>query len=458
VATLSTINGRRIVQVVVRDHRRTVSLGRVVSERDARETAKRIQQLADAVNLALPVPLDVARWANGVHERLHRKLVKTGLVAARLPQESTKLGDYFDAYEKRRTDWKPSTRENWQQVANVAVGYFGRDRDLTTITRGEAKDWRRALEARYAGATVVMHVKKLRQLFADAVDRKLATENPFLSVAGGSQSNPARMYYVPRPVIQSVIEQCPDAQWRLLFALARYAGLRIPSEIKGMLWSDIDWSRDRFTVRSSKTEHHPGRATRVVPIFPELMKYLLEAQGASDGEESYVFPRMRIHENLSTQAQRIIEAAGVPTWPKMWQNLRSSCETDLAATQPLHLACTWIGNSTGIAMKHYLQVTDADFRRAAKVQASVTPEAQTVTGQQGAGNDEIIEKLRALLASLPPRGAEEIANTADSLQAAHRCLQDALHSADSYAANFRQKLIQNLQHAVEQAKARGGRR
>jgi hypothetical protein len=31
------------------------------------------------------------------------------------------------------------------------------------------------------------------------------------------------------------------------------------------------------------------------------------------------------------------------------------------------LATSWLGNATRIALKHYLQVTDADFERAAEV-------------------------------------------------------------------------------------------
>jgi hypothetical protein len=62
---------------------------------------------------------------------------------------------------------------------------------------------------------------------------------------------------------------------------------------------------------------------------------------------------------------RIIRGAGLVPWPKLFQNLRASRETELAAEFPLHVVCAWIGNSAAIAQKHYLQVTDADFERAA---------------------------------------------------------------------------------------------
>ncbi len=47
------------------------------------------------------------------------------------------------------------------------------------------------------------------------------------------------------------------------------------------------------------------------------------------------------------------------------ENLRASRETELAAEYPLHVVCSWIGNSALVAQKHYFKVTDADFERAA---------------------------------------------------------------------------------------------
>ena len=52
------------------------------------------------------------------------------------------------------------------------------------------------------------------------------------------------------------------------------------------------------------------------------------------------------------------------TWPHL--AARPSRETELAAEHPLHVVCAWIGNTTSIAAAHYLQVTDADFERAAR--------------------------------------------------------------------------------------------
>ncbi len=69
--------------------------------------------------------------------------------------------------------------------------------------------------------------------------------------------------------------------------------------------------------------------------------------------------------NLRTQLTRIIENAGLEPWPKLWQNMRASRATELAAEYPAHVAAAWLGHSTAVADRHYWRVTDADFERAA---------------------------------------------------------------------------------------------
>ncbi|MBI1314502.1 hypothetical protein GC176_24685 [bacterium] len=73
--------------------------------------------------------------------------------------------------------------------------------------------------------------------------------------------------------------------------------------------------------------------------------------------------------NLRTHLERIIHRAGLKPWPKLFQNLRSTRETELAEDFPLHVVCAWIGNSQPVAAKHYLQVTGEHFERAAGVQS-----------------------------------------------------------------------------------------
>ena len=75
--------------------------------------------------------------------------------------------------------------------------------------------------------------------------------------------------------IERVMDKAPDDGWKLLIALGRYGGLRIPSEVVGLKISDIDLERGRITIASPKTEKQ-GKSKRVIPLWPEL-RPLIEA-------------------------------------------------------------------------------------------------------------------------------------------------------------------------------------
>ena len=138
-------------------------------------------------------------------------------------------------------------------------------------------------------------------------------------------------------------------------------------------------------VRSPKTEHHKGHESRLVPLFPELVPYLREAfEQASPGTE-YVITRYRNPKcNLRSQFERIIIKSGLKPWPKLFQNLRSTRETELVEKWPEHVVCAWIGNSKAVAREHYLQVTDEHFEQAAKIFTGDSKAAQNAAQQMSA--------------------------------------------------------------------------
>ena len=169
---------------------------------------------------------------------------------------------------------------------------------------------------------------------------------------------------------------CSDPQWKLLIALARWGGLRIPSEALALTWRDVDFDGKRFIVRASKTEHHEDGGVRVVPMFPELVDLF---QTVFDNEAHkgtvHVITRYRTAAvNLRTQFQRYIEKAGVKPWPKLWQNLRASRATELADKFPSHVCAAWLGHTERIADAFYRQVTDEHFTRA--ISAAQNPAQQ----------------------------------------------------------------------------------
>lgn len=80
--------------------------------------------------------------------------------------------------------------------------------------------------------------------------------------------------------------------------------------------------------------------------------------------------------NLRTRFEKIILKAELTPWPKFFQNLRSTRQTELSIQGfAPHIVCAWIGNTEAVANKHYLQVPDSEFERAAagRLRDEITP-------------------------------------------------------------------------------------
>jgi len=412
-------NGGRVIQFSGADkRRRSVRLGKMPM-RTAEAIKVRIERLVGASLTGFAVDDETSRWLAGLDDKLADKLARCGLVQERDTASGT-LGEFLDNYIVGREGLKPNTVRNHRTTQRFLVEHFGSGRALRTITPGDADGWKENLIGKgLSGATIGREVKRARQFFRMAVRNRLIAENPFADVKAPPQVNTSRYYFVTRTEADKVLESCPDAQWRLLFALGRYGGLRCPSEHLALRWSDIDWEHDRMTVQSPKTEHNPGGESRVVPIFPELRPHLEAAWELAEPGSVFVISRYRdASANLRTGLQRIIRRAGLKPWPKLWANLRSTRETELAERFPIHVVCAWIGNSQAVAAKHYLQVTDEHYRSALhnrvqqmhatarKAKKPAYPEkAQTPVLQGLATSCEAVHNR-----TVPPRGVEPLSS------------------------------------------------
>ena len=123
-------------------------------------------------------------------------------------------------------------------------------------------------------STVNKRCGNAKVFFNVAVKRKLIASNPFTELESKSFANKSRQYFLERKDADKILDACPDAQWKCLFALCRYGGLRCPSEVLSLRWCDINWEQGRMLIHSPKTERHEGRESRIIPIFPEIWPYL----------------------------------------------------------------------------------------------------------------------------------------------------------------------------------------
>jgi integrase len=383
---------RRLLYFNVNGERKTLHLGKV-PKKQAETIQSHVEALVAAHAAKMSPPLETSIWLGAVGDKLHAKLAKQSLVSARGAKVTCyedKLKPFLDALFKSRSDIKKSTKAAYNHTRRCLINFFAAEKRIVDITVADANKWKRWLadNQKLSESTIRRRCGVARQFFNEAVDDRLISVNPFGKMKGiGVQSNRERDYFVTRSETASVLDVCPDAEWRLIFALSRYGGLRCPSEHLKLCWGDIDLAGGRMTVHSPKTEHHRGKEKRVVPIFPELREYLEDVQelagDLANNSTEPVISRYREGANLRTQLERIIRRAGLKPWPKLFQNLRASRQTELAKEHPIHVACAWIGNSPRVAGNHYLQVTDTDFEVALKPTEKATQKTTQSAADRG---------------------------------------------------------------------------
>jgi hypothetical protein len=218
----------------------------------------------------------------------------------------------------------------------------------------------------------------LAKMVDDYIERRRADMKPWsITTLKQSRDKLVEFFGKDKAVHTITIAATPDVEWKLIIALARYGGVRVPSEVLALRWGDVLWDQSKILIRASKTEHHVGKESRLIPLFPELKSHLLGAFAQAEEGATHVITRYRNPAvNIRTQFLRILAKAGIEPWPKLFQNLRSSRQTELTESWPAHVVCAWIGNSEVVARDHYLQITDEHFAKAAEA-ASETGGAES---------------------------------------------------------------------------------
>ena len=278
--------------------RRKIRLGGV-NRKDAEHIAGKVQLLAGCKASGRPLDTALASWLAGIGNDLRDKLAEQGLCERRA---SATLGAFIDAYIASRTEAASNTVRNWKDTRRKLTAFLGEERDLRSITPGEADAWRQGMvDAKKATATISKAVKHAKLFLKAAVRQRLADSNPFADLKGGSEKDDSRLAFISQETTALVLEACPDTEWQAIVALARYGGLRCPSEILRLEWTHVDLPGGKLTVPSPKTKRF-GKAWRVVPLFPELRPYLEAAHTLAPDGARYVVSRYRdTNSNLRTQ-------------------------------------------------------------------------------------------------------------------------------------------------------------
>ena len=288
-ASICTDRGglRRISFVDAQGRRRSLRLGRM-SKKDVEWMLPRVEALIDCTKSTRPPSPELLKWIAELPPKTQQKLKALGLIDA--ASMTVTLGELVEKFMALQ-DVKPATLAAYRQTTGSLMDVLGKGTPIVKITTADADRWRKAqASSGLAGATVAKRTIVAKNIFNRAVHWKMISSNPFAHLKSGNQRNPDRIHYVDKAAIDALLEVCPDNQWKAIIALARYAGLRCPSEILKLRWEDVDWKKRALTVRSPKTERHVGHEVRVVPIDQVNLRGILAALYAESSGKGPVVP------------------------------------------------------------------------------------------------------------------------------------------------------------------------
>ena len=436
-------------QITCRDgKRRSVYFSRSINKKDAITLRNQFDRVHEAQKLGVSLDVKTQAWLREQGEDVLVKLEKLQLYSGtKKTASSNTIGGWCEFYVENYGH-KREVKRKLRNVAEKLVAFFGAERLLHDVTRGEATRFFIQLYTAKAdggfglarNSTAARHLGVCRQFWNAAIEEEIITSNPFQNrkLSANVKTNKDRHFYVSPELSQRVLEAMPNVVWRLRWTLMRYQGLRVPSEMNELRWEDVDWSGNRIRIRSPKTAHIEGKESRLAGILPEVLPLLEQQFEMADEGAEFVLPRMA-HKNYRKFFLKYLERAGIDVWPALFNNLRKSAVTDAHDWLPPHVCDSWFGHSETIFKEHYAQVTDDHFKaaqnRSSRVAQSVAQKASEM-GENG-GNPmkkDFVTFVRSLYSEAscgdPENSSENGGNTNWAMRGSNprhpRCKRGAL--------------------------------
>jgi hypothetical protein len=324
---------------------KTLYLGTKFTAASSERVARLVTEIIACRDRGDSLPVDLLYRINELSPRVRHSLERFGLVTNRFGMT---LKELFNNHEKTKQRWKKKTISHYRRWYCRLSRFFGLDTKVSSITKDEAIKFADFCEDTLSPCTVYRGLGSCRTIFGYAVELGVILSDPFATIYRGERTNEVRQYYVDRSTINKVLSACVDDYERLVVVLARYGGLRIPSEIRKLRFGD-------FTDMLIKIHKETKTGARDVPLFREVREVFNRLSGQPD---DLIFSGLLLKDwGPWTMLANTIERASLTRWPKLFVNLRSSCITDLCDFGYSEKTLDAIfGNSTEVRKAHYIQL------------------------------------------------------------------------------------------------------
>ncbi|QDV23459.1 tyrosine-type recombinase/integrase [Aureliella helgolandensis] len=327
---------------------------------EAAERAKHHVEMAiRAHRRRQPLPVPTLDWLyQSAPRQLLSELAKLGVV-----DDRRLLGDALRAWVMTKLSLSAKRLEQVERVSDSLQGALG-DVELDAITPESLTSWGERLSEEYAENTVAGYCGIAKQFFGWVVKERLLADSPAARLPSRFVRS-ERLMEVASDTVEQLCQAVAGDELDVALRLARWGGLRA-AEILRVRLSDLNVSASELRVRDTKRG-----CVRIVPLFPELGTLKAIALRRRDdvthtGRQGLLMPDLgaRTTSAMAQRAARLCERLDIVPWPRFWQNMRATRESELMDQFALKDVCAWIGNSPAVAIEHYAMVRKTEFNRA----------------------------------------------------------------------------------------------
>ena len=387
---------------------------------------------------------------------LNRFLSPFGLGDKTIP-----LAEVWREYEKspNRKEQADSTmnskRVAWMRFAEWIEDNHIEITQLKQLSAEAVSEYLRVFRLGHTASTYNNHVCVLREICRVVADKAGVVEDPWAGVQLlPDDSHTRREFTVDelKRIMDAATRQ--GAEWRLLFALGMYTGLRL-GDCCRLEWASVNLERKVIQVIPSKTKKFAHGRPVTIPIHPSLLAELVE-RGTGNGERETaggsVLPEIAsqyrtCHWRIDHALKAILEDAGIAASVKIegrrsatpdatFHSLRHTFVSFSAnAGVPLPVVASIVGHTSTAMTRHYYHENEDALRRA--VEAVPSLEVIGKRGERngaGAARTPLVAQAASEAANDPPRASARREGVPARLKRLERYFSKGLLTQEEYTA------------------------
>jgi hypothetical protein len=214
---------------------KTLYLGRDFTAASADRVARIVTDILACRNRGDSLPIETFRKIEELPKRIRKSFERLGLIGG---ISDWTLAELLEAFYESRKHLKKISQRGYKEYGKHLIMFFGNDCRIDSIGRLDCERFKNQHLGNLSACTISRGIRYCRSIFKFAIDVDWLQKNPFEKIVGRVDVNLDRQIYIDRETTYKVMACCQNDHDRLFLALARFGGLRIPSEVRCLRYCD----------------------------------------------------------------------------------------------------------------------------------------------------------------------------------------------------------------------------